>query len=199
MNFLLCELWKRTVIQVWNNMMDLHFWENCPFKSNISLIKLMFRRLHTIQFWRISVSISLLYRFTTALPLHHVIWTRCHEPLNSAVDRNDFLFNMFLWGWSVNRFTASMHMTCTELESIHFYLPVVKITSLFQSLGTVYFIWFCIQRFTAFEPYCVTDLLSLKEWQADITRRTAQTLYCFNSCYTVKRTKMFLLCQVPRW
>ncbi len=99
--------------------------------------------------------------------------------------------------WTISLHLCTWHAQSSSLFTSN--LPVVKITSLFQSLGTVYFIWFCIQRFTAFEPYCVTDLLSLKEWQADITRRTAQTLYCFNSCYTVKRTKMFLLCQVPRW
>lgn len=66
------------------------------------------------------------------------------EVLASLVGRNDFLLNMFIWEWGVNSFTATMHTTCTELESIHFYLPVVKITSLFRLLSTIRFIWFCI-------------------------------------------------------
>lgn len=65
------------------------------------------------------------------------------KPVACTFGRNDFLL-MFIWEWGVNRFTATMHTTCTELESIHFYLPVVKITSLFQLLSTVRFIWFCI-------------------------------------------------------
>lgn len=168
MKLVLSEL-PETFCHYWNNMMDFNFWENCPFKSNISSIKWI--RLEgsiqsssggSVSAYHCCTSLQqLCLCITSAEAVVTNLWTvRWAEMISSLTCSSEG----GVWPVSLQ--------LCTELESIHFYLPVVKITSLFQSLSTVRFIWFCIQRFTAFEPYCITDLdgplLSLKGWLAEI-------------------------------
>lgn len=162
--------------------------------------------LHVIQFWWISVSISLLYQFTTALPLHYVCWTRRMNlwPVRWAEMTSSSTCSAESGVWTVSLQLCTRH---AQSSSLFTSLPVVRITSLFQLLSTVRFIWFCIQSLpkgssllSRTASQSATGLFShSKDDKPRSTRRTAQTLYCFNSCYTVKRTKMFLLCQVPGW
>lgn len=161
--------------------------------------------LHVIQFWWISVSISLLYQFTTALPPHHVCWT-CRMnlwPVWWAEMTSSLTCSAESGVWTVSLQLCTRH---AQSSSLFASLPVVKITSLFQLLSTVSFdsaFSRCpkVHRYWAILRHRArrASFLTQKDEKPRSTRRTAQTLYCFNSCYTVKRTKMFLLCQVPGW
>lgn len=184
-------------------MMDFHFWENRPFKSNINSIKWI-RLGGSIQSSS-GGSVSA-YHYCTSL-----------QQLCLCITSAEPVFTNL---WTVQWAEMTSSLTCSSeggvwTVSLHLCTRHAQSSSLFTS---IYLLWksqasssrsvLSISFDSAFKgspllshtaSHLNGPLLSLKGWQAEITRRTAQTLYCFNSCYTVKRTKMFLLCQVPGW
>lgn len=127
---------------------------------------------------------------------------------------NDFLLNTLFFRRRVKRELLSTVFKCSYALWLHSLLSSCFNNHLPLPVSTVVFSFDCVCWLMYAFSHCPKvhrywAVMSHRPQRASVltqrmtnvfqrsTQRTAQTLYCFNGCYTVKRTNMFLLCQVP--